>query len=222
LAAIDAARAAIRATVHPHFSELSRDNAEGTIRAAGERIVMIRADALSVGLMDYFAGGGRTHWDEGAWAAAGNTLYQLARSLGTRDARACRERDGRLDPMSHCLWGCEQFAATGWARVDFSTPGIFEPTENMHSIFDHMNSFEAEAWLKRREQDATRVSGRPRLLHERRLRGGLDLRGDRHGRRHPRGPLCDAGRPHVPLRRRGPRPHRGAGSGVHCVGERVA
>jgi predicted hydrocarbon binding protein len=155
LAAIDAARAAIRTTVHPHFSELSRDNAEGTIRAAGERIVMIRADALSVGLMDYFAGGGRTHWDEGAWAAAGNTLYQLARSLGTRDARACRERDGRLDPMSHCLWGCEQFAATGWARVDFVTPGIFEPNENMHSTFDHTNSFEAEAWLKRREQDAT-------------------------------------------------------------------
>ncbi|MBI4822205.1 MAG: response regulator [Deltaproteobacteria bacterium] len=119
---------------------------EGKIEILGERYVLVRAAALSVeffSLVEGLYGPGR---EDEANRFALNILFDLAHSVGGSDARRfissmqLQEKDERFSA------GPIHFAHTGWARVRLLPESILSDDDDFCLVYDHENSFEADAW----------------------------------------------------------------------------
>ena len=134
--------------VSAYFRQRVEDPASGRLEIMGERYLLVRAASLSVEfvrVVEELFGPGR----EGeAQHFARNILFDLAHALGRADARTFHERMGLADPVERLSAGPVHFAHTGWALVDVSSGSKPTVDEDYLLIYDHLNSFEAEAWLE--------------------------------------------------------------------------
>lgn len=141
------------AFVRDFFDSMEMDPAAGTIRIGGRRYILVAADSLSVGFHERFA----TMFpglDSGlAQRAASLALYDIAFNAGRNDETSFHRTMGVNDPLARLSSGPVQFGFSGWARVHIWPPSRAVSDETYRLIYDHPNSFEADAWLAREEGD---------------------------------------------------------------------
>jgi PAS domain-containing protein len=75
-------------------------------------------------------------------------LFDLAHSIGKQDAREFHQKLNLTNPMEKLSVGPIHFSHTGWAFVDISPESNPSPDDNFFLVYDHIYSFEAEAWIK--------------------------------------------------------------------------
>ena len=135
------------AVVSRFFGGIVHDPSRGTIEIGGERYLLVRAASLSVEFFalvrNLFEAGREAEADQ----FARNVLFDLAHAIGKSDAQTIHAKMGLEDPIARLSAGPVHFAHAGWAFVDISAESRPSPDENYYLIYDHPNSFEADAWL---------------------------------------------------------------------------
>lgn len=133
--------------VGSYFSGLRRRPEDGTLTVGDERYILMRGASVSVEFFRLVASLYRDRGREEARRIAHGFLFDLAHAVGKADARAFHRRM-RLDTsLARLSAGPVHFAHTGWAFVDISPESHPTPDENYLLLYDHPNSFEADAWL---------------------------------------------------------------------------
>ena len=138
--------------VSAYFGNQSREFIPGKITISGERYILVRAASLSV---DFFSTvkvlfGGSL--EEEAKSMAKSLLYDIAHSVGKEDARKFHIKNNLTDPLEKLSVGPVHFSYTGWASVDISPQSNVSLDENFLLIYDHLYSFESDAWLVKGEK----------------------------------------------------------------------
>jgi PAS domain S-box-containing protein len=130
-----------------YFSGLRRRPEDGTLKVGDERYILMRGASVSVEFFKLVASMYRERGRAEARRIARGFLFDLAHAVGRADARAFHRRM-RLDTsLARLSAGPVHFAHTGWAWVDISPESHPTPDENYLLLYDHPNSFEADAWL---------------------------------------------------------------------------
>jgi signal transduction histidine kinase/CheY-like chemotaxis protein/predicted hydrocarbon binding protein len=135
--------------VQRFFASRTEDPAHGTITIAGERYILVRAASMSVEFFDLVASLYRDKGKDAAYSVAKNILYDLAHSIGCADAKVFQARMGVTDPVERVSAGPVHFALSGWAHVVTYEESNPVASEDHYAFYDHVNSFEADAWIKR-------------------------------------------------------------------------
>ncbi len=78
-------------------------------------------------------------------------IYEVAKSFGQLDARDYQQRMNVQDPVGMLSAGPIQFSFRGFAHVDIFPISNPSPDENYLLVYDHLNSFEVEASVKKNE-----------------------------------------------------------------------
>jgi signal transduction histidine kinase len=134
--------------VQAFFADWHERVGSGPQGTLGSGYVLIRGASLSVAFFnvvrDLF-GAGRA--DE-ADAFSRNLLFDLAHAVGRSDAQAYHERMGVTDPIARLSAGPIHFAMTGWAYVHIHPDSRPTPDDTFFLLYDHEQSFEADAWLE--------------------------------------------------------------------------
>ena len=129
------------------FQDRQDDPTKGTIEISNERFVLVRGASLSVEFFDIlkriFA-----HSEQEATSIASQVLFDVAHALGKADARHFHQKMGLSDPISKMAPGPIFFSHAGWAFVNISEESKPEPNENYFLLYDHVYSFEADAWIR--------------------------------------------------------------------------
>ena len=151
--------APVEALVDAFFADLRARPDLGRIDIRGERYVLVRGAALSVEFFGLVRGlFGPERQAEGD-AFSRNFLFDLAHALGRSDARRFHDEMGLTDPLARLSAGPVQFAHTGWARVRLLPASHTVPGPDWVLAFDHLSSFEADAW-----QQAGQVADTPSCM----------------------------------------------------------
>jgi len=137
--------------VADYFSARWEDPHSARIVVSGERYILIRAASMSIEFFDLVRSLYRDRGATEANSVARGFLFDVAHALGKADAAAFHERMGVVDPVEKLSAGPVHFAHTGWALVDIHPESTPSPDESYFLFYDHPNSFEAEAWLRRGE-----------------------------------------------------------------------
>jgi len=124
------------------FSSLQRAPEKGEIVVDGERYVLLRGSALAVDAINYLS-------ELMGRKAANRTLYYMAKGVGASDARAFCERYRVEDPASHLSLGPAHFAFAGYGTVIIHEESNITPDDSYFLMYDHPNTFESEAYLRR-------------------------------------------------------------------------
>ncbi len=136
--------------VTSYFAEPQFDPERGRIEVAGERYVLMRAASLSVEFFDVMRNLYRDEGEQEAFAIAHGILFDVSHAQGRADAKAFCDRFDLDDPLERFTAGPVHFAQSGWASVELIEEHIDEDDPENYLIFDHHNSFEADAWLEAR------------------------------------------------------------------------
>ncbi|MBK6694649.1 MAG: response regulator [Myxococcales bacterium] len=142
------------ALVSAYFRQRLFDPSQGKLEIAGERYVLIRASSLSVeffGLVEDLYGPGR---EAEASSFSRNILFDLAHALGRSDAADFARKMGVDDPLERLSAGPVHFAHAGWAFVDIHPDSNPSAGDDFFLLYDHPYSFEADAWLTRRDAES--------------------------------------------------------------------
>jgi len=140
------------AFVREFFGTMEMDPSQGTIRIGGRRYILVAADSLSVGFHERFAAMFPRLSPGVAQRAAASALYDIAFNAGRNDAASFHTTMGVTDPLARLSSGPVQFGYSGWARVHIWSPSRAVSDETYLLVYDHPNSFEAEAWMARSDQ----------------------------------------------------------------------
>lgn len=128
-----------------YFETLKAEPEHGRLELQGHRYLLLRAASISV---DFHAMvESRLGDPEEAFRVANGLLFDIAHAMGLADAKAFVERLGVDDPIARLSAGPVHFAHAGWARVDIAAESIPSPSTDCYLLYDHLSSFEAEAWL---------------------------------------------------------------------------
>ena len=134
--------------VSSYFAGRSQDPARGTIEIGGERYILLRAASLTTEFFtmtrQLFEAGRELDADE----FSRNILFDLAHAIGKSDAGSFHRKMKLNDPVERLSAGPVHFAYTGWASVKILPESHPSPDTDFYLIYDHPNSFEAEAWLR--------------------------------------------------------------------------
>jgi DNA-binding CsgD family transcriptional regulator/predicted hydrocarbon binding protein len=137
--------------VSNYFSNGQKDPEKGLIEFSGERYILVRASSMSKGFFDMMTLLYKDRGEEEARALSLNFLFDMAHSIGKADAKSFFSKMKVTNPIEKFSAGPIHFAHTGWASVKIHP--LSKPTadENFYLIYDHPNSFEAQAWLEKKE-----------------------------------------------------------------------
>ncbi|MFH2010998.1 MAG: response regulator [bacterium] len=138
--------------VTEYFSNHWSDPPSARIVYSGERYILIRAASMSTEFFDLVTSLYRDRGPEEARSVASGFLFDVAHALGKADAAAFHTRMGVVDPLEKLSAGPVHFAYAGWGLVDIHPESAPSPDEHFFLYYDHPNSFEAQAWLKRDER----------------------------------------------------------------------
>ncbi|MFX1564784.1 MAG: V4R domain-containing protein [Promethearchaeota archaeon] len=78
-------------------------------------------------------------------------IYEVAKSFGQLDARDYQQRMNVQDPVGMLSAGPIQFSFRGFAHVNIFPISNPSPDEKYLLVYDHLNSFEVEASVKKAE-----------------------------------------------------------------------
>jgi len=81
-----------------------------------------------------------------------NFLFDIAHAIGKADAKSFFDKMNVTDPIEKLSAGPVHFAYTGWASVKIHPLSNPTADENFYLIYDHPYSFEAQAWLDKKEK----------------------------------------------------------------------
>jgi signal transduction histidine kinase/predicted hydrocarbon binding protein len=146
---LDETFARAKAYVADYFNARWEDPKSARIVVSGERYILIRAASMSIEFFDLVRNLYRDRGATEAHAVARSFLFDVAHALGKADAAAFHERMGVVDPLEKLSAGPVHFAYTGWALVEIHSESAPSPDEDFFLFYDHPNTFEAEAWLRR-------------------------------------------------------------------------
>ncbi|MCA9573670.1 MAG: XylR N-terminal domain-containing protein, partial [Myxococcales bacterium] len=132
--------------VRAYFASHRADPSKGTVEYHGERYIHVRAASLSIEFFDLVRRVYRGHRD--ADDVARSLLFDVAHAIGLADARDFRRQMGVTEPLEALSAGPVHFAFAGWALVDLSPDCNPAPNDEYLLLYDHPNSFEADAWIK--------------------------------------------------------------------------
>ncbi|HME51777.1 MAG TPA: V4R domain-containing protein [Candidatus Lokiarchaeia archaeon] len=129
-------------TVAGYFDEMEWSPVKGTISISGSRYILLNAESFQAIPQDLSD-------DLDIPIEKANKLYyELAKSIGKRDARRFIYKMGVTDPIAKLSSGPVHFAFTGNARVSF-LPSNPVPDETYLLRYDHPQSFEADEYLRK-------------------------------------------------------------------------
>lgn len=123
-----------------YFSQIEKDSEKGDILVSGERYIMYRAQSMSIFL--------RNELQKILGTGVHQAVYRFGRACGGADARFFIDKFKITEPMEKVMTGPVYFAHGGYATVEFlpeSTPSV---DENCLLVYNHPNSYEAEAYIK--------------------------------------------------------------------------
>ncbi|MDD5251475.1 MAG: 4-vinyl reductase [Patescibacteria group bacterium] len=131
-----------------YFKERVDDPTSAKIDISGDRYILVRAASMSV---EFFKIISELYSDRGleeSNAIAASLLFDFAHAIGKADAESFRKKMNLIDPVEKLSAGPIHFAYSGWAFVDISEESNPSPDENFLLIYDHVASFESDAWIK--------------------------------------------------------------------------
>jgi len=126
--------------ITPLFWDFKRNPEKGSIAVSSERYVMYRADSITMALKDQLTAV--------LGPGAGVLIYQIGKTAGSADARFYFEKSGIGDPALRLAMGPVIFAYGGYANLRILDDSSPSPDEDFLFVYDHLNSFEAEAHMK--------------------------------------------------------------------------
>ena|GEM_PF-2417141 len=133
-----------------YFSGLKLDPSSGAITINGERYILTRSSSLSV---DFFQGL-LTLLDENTGESTFELVYDLlfdiAHIIGKKDAGKYADKLDLDTPIECLSAGPLHFAFTGWAKVQILEGSNPVANEDFILRYRHLESFEAEAWVRER------------------------------------------------------------------------
>ncbi|MEZ4320882.1 MAG: ATP-binding protein [Myxococcota bacterium] len=134
------------AYVRSYFAEMNADASRGVIEFHGERYIRVRAASISIEFFDLVRSVYQGCQD--ADEVARSLLFDVAHAIGLADSRDFQREMGVTEPLEALSTGPVHFAYTGWAFVDLSDQSHPTPDDDFLLVYDHPNSFEADAWLE--------------------------------------------------------------------------
>ncbi len=141
--------------VQKAFDEISALPEQGSIEIGGERYILMRASALSQGLQETY----ESHDTAPSISMWRNQLFDIAYTLGSKDAAHFAAQHSLEDPIEMLSSGPVHFAYTGWAKVHIDAKSSPTPDQNFVLIYDHPYSFEADAWVRSKQ-----ISNKPTCI----------------------------------------------------------
>ncbi|MBL8769452.1 MAG: PAS domain-containing protein [Planctomycetes bacterium] len=139
------------------FAAFRHDPTHAELSLSGERYVLVRAASLSVEFFDVVASLYGDRGEVEAQGVAANLLFDLSHTIGKADAASFHERLGVVDPIDRLAAGPVHFAFAGWATVDVLPGSNPIPGDDFLLLYEHRDSFEADAWIRSRRATATPV-----------------------------------------------------------------
>ncbi len=140
--------------VHDFFQNINYRPSRGNIDICGERYILVRSASLSVDffemIQEIYTRNDIT--DEDTEAIASQILYNLAHSIGMKDAEDFQKKLNLKTPIEKLATGPVHFAHTGWAMVNIFPESTPSQDENYFLFFSHPYSFESEAWMDRKRK----------------------------------------------------------------------
>lgn len=133
--------------VSDYFSKREDHPQNGQILIQGERYILVRASSMSVHFIEFMKSLYPNLDEEEAFNAAGQTLYEMAFTIGKADALNFHQKTNVTDPIAKLSTGPVHFAYTGWAYVDIHAESKPSPDDNYYLSYDHPTTFEADSWL---------------------------------------------------------------------------
>ncbi len=138
--------------VRNYFSTIERDPEKGLVQFSDERYILVRASSMSKEFFDMMTQLYQDRGEKEARTLAFNFLFDIAHSIGKADAKSFFSKMNVTDPIEKLSAGPVHFAYTGWATVKIHPMSHPTPDENYYLIYDHPNSFEAQAWMEKEEK----------------------------------------------------------------------
>ncbi len=115
---------------------------EGSVRVDGDRYVLVRAEALYVGLLDGLV----ARFGE---KVAFELVYTMAWDIAKTDSQTMSARRGVTDPLGKIAIGPPFFVMCGWGGVTLHADSRPSPDDDCFFHYEHPYTFESEALLKR-------------------------------------------------------------------------
>jgi len=132
--------------VEQYFSQRVEDPRHSSILISGERYILVRAASMSVEFFDLVTSLYQDKGPEEARKVASNLLFDVAHAIGKADARSFHDKMGVTDPIERLSVGPARFSFSGWAFVEILPESHPSPDQNCFLIYDHLFSFESDAW----------------------------------------------------------------------------
>lgn len=133
--------------VTEYFQHEVSDPTRGLRTVNGERYILVRAASISSQFIEVIKSMYPALEPDEARLTASNILFELAHAIGKADARSFHQKMGVVEPIEKLSAGPIHFAYTGWAYVDIFPESKAVPNNEYYLIYDHPQSFEADAWL---------------------------------------------------------------------------
>jgi len=133
--------------VAQYFQQELSDPTRGLRMVSGERYILVRAASISSQFIEVIKSMYPALEPEEARLTASNILFELAHAIGKADARSFHQKMGVVDPIEKLSAGPIHFAYSGWAYVDIFPESKAVPNSEYYLIYDHPQSFEADAWI---------------------------------------------------------------------------
>ena len=134
--------------VKNYFDTFKQDSSKGTIEINGERYILVRSASMSVHFLQFIKNMYPAISEEEAIVASSRVLHDLAKAIGSSDAKNFHHQTHMSDPIEKLSTGPVHFAYTGWAFVDIAEQSNPSPDENFCLLYDHPQSFEADSWIE--------------------------------------------------------------------------
>ena len=134
--------------VKQYFSAALFEPEQGTITVKGERYILVRAASMSVYFLEFIRAMYPHLDDPESVDVASRVLYDLASFIGRADAKQFHKATGVSDSVAKLSTGPIHFAFSGWAFVDIHPESRPVAGPGYILVYDHINSFEADSWIK--------------------------------------------------------------------------
>ncbi|MFH0827933.1 MAG: ATP-binding protein [Candidatus Omnitrophota bacterium] len=134
--------------VSKYFKEKKEDPLKSGIEISGERYILVRAASMSVDFFDIVKALYKDKGEEEAGNVARQLLFDIAHAIGKQDAKDFHKKMNLKEPIDKLSAGPVYFSYIGWAFVDILPESKPAADENYYLIYDHLFSFESDAWMK--------------------------------------------------------------------------
>jgi predicted hydrocarbon binding protein len=136
--------------VEKYFGNMKLAPETGSIIIGDERYIVVRAASMSVHFLEFIMDMYPALEHSEALDASARVMYDLARAIGQSDGRHFHEATRVQEPIEKLSTGPIHFAYTGWAKVSILPESAPTPDEDYFLVYDHLNTFEADAWLAKK------------------------------------------------------------------------